>query len=113
MTALLLCGIYHMVVYIESKAFSARLHRLAGTSALDVLNSIQADLIKNPERGGDWEGFGRHDARIRRAVRESEADSDICSCTWKTGTKFICCIYWTRTSRKTYRPMSAKDCENG
>jgi hypothetical protein len=55
---LLLCGIYYLVVYVESKAFTARLHRLAGASALDVLNSIQADLIKNPERGDLVQGLG-------------------------------------------------------
>jgi hypothetical protein len=46
------------VVYVESKAFTARLHRLAGASALDVLSSIQADLIKNPERGDLVQGLG-------------------------------------------------------
>ncbi|MHB8216146.1 MAG: type II toxin-antitoxin system RelE/ParE family toxin [Candidatus Sulfotelmatobacter sp.] len=46
------------MVYIESRAFTARLHRLAGTAALDVLNSIQADLIKNPERGDLVQGLG-------------------------------------------------------
>jgi hypothetical protein len=46
------------VVYIESKAFTARLTRLAGSAALDVLNSIQADLIKNPERGDLVQGLG-------------------------------------------------------
>ena len=46
------------MVYIESKVFTARLHRLAGPTALDVLNSIQADLIKNPERGDLVQGLG-------------------------------------------------------
>lgn len=46
------------MVYIESRVFTARLHRLARASALDVLNSIQADLIKNPERGDLVQGLG-------------------------------------------------------
>ena len=46
------------MVYVESRAFTARLHRLAGSSALDVLNLIQADLIKNPERGDLVQGLG-------------------------------------------------------
>jgi len=46
------------VVYVESRAFTARLHRLAGAAALDVLNSIQADLIRNPARGGLLQGLG-------------------------------------------------------
>jgi len=46
------------VVYIESRTFTARLHRLAGASALDVLNSIQADLIKNPNCGDLVQGLG-------------------------------------------------------
>ncbi len=54
----LLCGIYYVVVYIESRAFTARLHRLAGAAAWDVLNSIQADLIKNPIRGDLVSGLG-------------------------------------------------------
>lgn len=35
-----------------------RLHQLAGASALDVLNSIQADLLKNPARGDLVQGLG-------------------------------------------------------
>jgi hypothetical protein len=46
------------VVYIESRAFTRRLHQLAGASALDVLNSIQADLLKNPARGDLVQGLG-------------------------------------------------------
>jgi hypothetical protein len=46
------------VVYVESRAFTARLHRLAGAAALDVLNSIQGDLIKDPERGDLIQGLG-------------------------------------------------------
>lgn len=45
LTELLLCGIYHIVVYIEARAFTRRLHQLAGASALDVLSSIQTDLL--------------------------------------------------------------------
>ena len=46
------------MVYIETKAFTTRLHRLAGASALDVLTSIQADLIKDSERGDLVQGLG-------------------------------------------------------
>jgi hypothetical protein len=46
------------VVYIESRAFTARLHRLTGALALDVLNLIQSDLIQNPERGALVQGLG-------------------------------------------------------
>jgi hypothetical protein len=46
------------VVYIESRAFTKRLHQLAGASALDVLNSIQTDLVKNPARGDLLQGLG-------------------------------------------------------
>ena len=35
-----------------------RLHQLAGASALEVLNSIQADLLKNPARGDLVQGLG-------------------------------------------------------
>jgi len=46
------------VVYIESRAFTKRLHQLAGASALDVLNGIQADLLKNPTCGDLVQGLG-------------------------------------------------------
>lgn len=35
-----------------------RLQQLAGASALDVLNSIQADLLRNPARGDLVQGLG-------------------------------------------------------
>jgi hypothetical protein len=47
-----------VVVYIESGAFTSRLHRLAGAAALEVLSSIQADLIKDPARGDMVQGLG-------------------------------------------------------
>jgi hypothetical protein len=46
------------VVFIESQAFTRRLNRLAGSSALNVLNSIQSDLLKNPESGSLLQGLG-------------------------------------------------------
>jgi hypothetical protein len=46
------------VVYIESRAFTRQLHQLAGASALDVLDSIQTDLLKNPDRGDLVQGLG-------------------------------------------------------
>lgn len=46
------------MVYIESRAFTRRLHQLAGASALEVLNTIQADLLKNPARGDLVQGLG-------------------------------------------------------
>jgi hypothetical protein len=58
LTVPLLRGIYPIVVYIESRAFTRRLHQLAGASALDVLNSIQTDLLKNPVRGDLLQGLG-------------------------------------------------------
>jgi hypothetical protein len=58
------------VVYIESAAFSARLHQLAGESALDVLTRIQDDLQKNPERGDLVQGLGGiRKARIGNPAR--------------------------------------------
>lgn len=73
------------MVYIESVAFTARLHRLAGASALDVLSRIQTDLSapanqqtelcrgprqKNPERGDLVQGLGGiRKARIGNPAR--------------------------------------------
>ena len=46
------------MVYIESVAFTRRLHRLAGDSALEGLRSIQDDLLKNPSLGDLVRGLG-------------------------------------------------------
>jgi hypothetical protein len=46
------------VVYIESTVFTRRLHRLAGDNALEVLRSIQDDLLKNPSQGDLVRGLG-------------------------------------------------------
>jgi|SRR5580658_392987 hypothetical protein len=116
LTVLPPCGIYHIVVYVESRAFTRRLHQLAGASDLDVLIRFKATCSRT-RLAETWfrarEGFARRGARIRRAVRESVADSVICSCTWQIETRFICCICWTRTNRRICRPMSAKRCEHG
>jgi hypothetical protein len=44
--------------FLESQAFTRRLHRLAGAAADEVLRQIQEDLLKNPERGDVAEGLG-------------------------------------------------------
>jgi hypothetical protein len=36
---------YHAVVFIESLAFTRRLHELAKTDAVEVLTAIQSDLL--------------------------------------------------------------------
>jgi hypothetical protein len=46
------------VVYIEARAFTQQLQKLAGTRAPEVLESIQADLAKNPLRGDLVRGLG-------------------------------------------------------
>lgn len=58
------------MVYIGSAVFTARLRQLAGESALDVLSTIQADLLKNPERGDLVQGLGGiRKARIGNPAR--------------------------------------------
>lgn len=52
------CGIYPIVVYIETSAFTRRLHKLCGSSADVVLSGIQSDLLKNPLRGDIVQGLG-------------------------------------------------------
>jgi hypothetical protein len=46
------------VVFIESQAFTRRLHQLAGVSADEVLRRIQEDLLRNPEKGDVAQGLG-------------------------------------------------------
>jgi len=51
--------VYTTQWYTSSRrAFTQRLHQLARASALDVLNSIQADVLKNPVRGDLVQGLG-------------------------------------------------------
>jgi len=46
------------VVFIESLAFTRRLHELAKADAVEVLTAIQSDLLDNPERGRLVPGLG-------------------------------------------------------
>jgi hypothetical protein len=46
------------VVFVESLAFTRRLHELAQTDAVEVLTSIQSDLLNNPECGRLVPGLG-------------------------------------------------------
>ena len=58
------------MVFIESKAFTRRLARLAGDSADHVLRQIQNDLIQDPERGKMVQGLGGiRKARVANPTR--------------------------------------------
>jgi hypothetical protein len=58
------------VVFIESQAFTRRLHQLAGASADEVLRRIQEDLLKNPEKGDVAQGLsGIRKARTSNPTR--------------------------------------------
>jgi hypothetical protein len=58
------------VVFVESQAFTRRLHQLAGASAHEVLRGIQDDLLKNPEKGDLVEGLsGVRKARSANPAR--------------------------------------------
>ena len=46
------------MVFIESDAFTRRLRRLSKASASQLLDSIQSDLLNDPERGGVVKGLG-------------------------------------------------------
>jgi hypothetical protein len=46
------------VVFIESRAFTRRLHQLAGENADDVLRMIQEELSAKPDRGAVVPGLG-------------------------------------------------------
>ena len=49
---------YHNVEFIESRAFTRKLHQLAGDSADEVLRAIQRDLVRKPDRGAMVAGLG-------------------------------------------------------
>jgi hypothetical protein len=46
------------VEFIESPAFTRRLHQLAGDSADELLNVIQRELLGKPDRGAMVPGLG-------------------------------------------------------
>lgn len=46
------------MVFIESRAFTRRLHQLAGAAADEVLREIQGDLLQNPQKGDVVRGLG-------------------------------------------------------
>jgi hypothetical protein len=46
------------VEFIESAAFTRRLHRLAGDTADELLNAIQRELLQKPDRGTMVPGLG-------------------------------------------------------
>ena len=58
LTGVARCGIYHNVVFVESRAFTRRLGELAGDTAGEVLAAIQNDLLANPQRGSRVQGLG-------------------------------------------------------
>ena len=58
------------MVFIESKAFTRRLHDLAGGAADEVLRQIQEDLFKDPEKGDVAQGLsGIRKARAPNPTR--------------------------------------------
>ena len=58
MTGIPQSGIYLCVVFVESKAFTRRLHDLARDAADLVLSGIQNGLLDNPIRGDVVKGLG-------------------------------------------------------
>jgi hypothetical protein len=46
------------VEFIESPAFTRRLHQLAGDSADELLSAIQRELLEKPDRGAMVPGLG-------------------------------------------------------
>jgi hypothetical protein len=63
-------GIYLIVVFIESKAFTRRPHELARDAADSVLDAIQKGLVDNPVRGDLVKGLGGiRKARISNPTR--------------------------------------------
>lgn len=64
------CGIYHGVIFIESKAFTRRLHESAMDSADAVLSAVQNELADNPIRGDLVKGLGGiRKARVANPAR--------------------------------------------
>ena len=49
---------YHIVEFIESRAFTRRLHQLAGDADDELLRVIQGALEEQPERGAMVPGLG-------------------------------------------------------
>ena len=60
------------MVFIESQAFTRRLHQLAGVSADEVLHQIQEDLLRNPEKG-DVAGRNTQGSHLEPDSRKGQA----------------------------------------
>jgi hypothetical protein len=46
------------VEFIESPAFTRRLHQVAGDGAIELLSAIQQELLQKPDRGAMVPGLG-------------------------------------------------------
>jgi len=58
------------VLFIESRAFTARLEQLAESAAAEVLLRIEEDLLANPVRGNTVQGLGGiRKARVSNPAR--------------------------------------------
>lgn len=58
------------MVFVESKAFTRRLHELANDTADSVLSAIQTSLAENPVRGRMVQGLGGiRKARVSNPAR--------------------------------------------
>lgn len=44
--------------FIQSQAFTRRLHQFAGGAAVELLSAIQRDLLERPDRGAMVPGLG-------------------------------------------------------
>jgi hypothetical protein len=91
------------VVFIESLAFTQRLHELAKTEAVEVPRfSLICSAIRNAAvwfRGS--EGFAKRGLQIPSAARGSVVVSDISTSTCKVGNTFIYSSSLERTKAKT------------
>ena len=67
MRSVLQRGIYHIVVFIESRWFTKRLQGAVGPDSQEVLLEIQNELLANPFRGAIVPGLaGVRKARVGR-----------------------------------------------
>ena len=90
--------------FIESKVFSKQVRELS----VEVLSSIQSELVQNPERGDIVKGArGVRKARVLTQVRHEERAAAIViyTSTWNMPAEFTCFIYSAKVSKPIYRQI--------
>jgi hypothetical protein len=94
--------------FVESKVFYRRVRELS----IELLTTIQTDLVENPERGNLIQGTGgARKARIAAPIRGAARAGVIVTCIYifRTLSAFTCFIYMVKMSKRIYL-LNKREC---